>query len=136
MSTGTVTLAHQGLVEALEGLRATMSTGAGDDELFAVLRSCAAVMRRAEVICVETIGTLARRGGFSERGYRSIPMAVAELMGCEPFEACRRVIAAEQVRPRVGLDGGMLPPGLPATATAAVFESGHADAIARESGID
>ena len=55
-------------------------------------------------------------------------------MGWERFEARRRVVAAEQVTPRVGLDGAVLPARLPATA--AVFAAGeaglrHVDAIAR-----
>jgi 5-methylcytosine-specific restriction protein A len=40
------------------------------------------------------------------------------------FEARRRTHAAEQVCPRVGLDGAVLPPRL--AATAAVFEAGQA----------
>ena len=42
--------------------------------------------------------------------------------GCDRFEAHRRVAAAEQVCPRVGLDGAVLPPRL--LATAAVFADG------------
>ena len=108
--------------------------GSGDDDLFTVLRSCAGVVRRAEAICVEAIATLTRRGAFTERGYRSTPSAVADLMRCEPFEARRRVTAAEQIRPRVRLDGNELPPRLPATA--AVFEDGevslrHVEVIAQ-----
>ena len=45
MFAGPVTSAHQGLVEALDGLRATVDAGATDDDLFAVLRSCAGVAR-------------------------------------------------------------------------------------------
>jgi Domain of unknown function (DUF222)/HNH endonuclease len=57
-----------------------------------------------------------------------------DLLGWERFEARRRVTAAEQVCPRVGLDGGALPPRL--AATAAVFAAGraslrHVEAIAR-----
>jgi Domain of unknown function (DUF222) len=59
---------------------------------------------------------------------------VADLLGWERFEARRRVVAAEQVTSRVGLDGAALPARLPATA--AVFAAGraslrHVDAVAR-----
>ena len=129
-----VTAAHQGLLEALDRLRATMDARATDDELFAVLRSCAAAARRADVICVDAIATLTRRGAFTERGYRSSTNALTDLMGCEPGDARRRGIAAEQVRPRIGLDAQMLAPRLPATAAA--FDTGevnlrHVEVIAQ-----
>ena len=76
------------------------------------------------MICVEAIGTLTRRGAFAERGYRSSANALTDLMGCEPGEARRRVTAAEQVRPRVGLHGEVLASRLPATT--AVFDTGDA----------
>ena len=59
---------------------------------------------------------------FAERGYRSATAALSDLLGWERFEARRRVTAAEQVAPRVGLDGTVLPARLPATAE--VFAAG------------
>ncbi len=49
---------------------------------------------------------------------------MADLLGWERFEARRRVVAAEQVVPRVGLDGAVLPARLPATGAA--FAAGRA----------
>ncbi len=49
---------------------------------------------------------------------------MGDLLGWERIEARRRVVAAEQVCPRVALDGAALPPRLPATA--AVFAAGEA----------
>ena len=119
-----VATVHQGLVEALDELRASVGTGgATDDDLFAALRSCGGVLRRVEVITVDAIATLVRRGAFAERGYRSAASALVDLTGCEPFEACRRVTAAEHIRPRIGLVGDVLEPRLPTTA--AVFDDGQ-----------
>ena len=71
---------------------------------------------------------------FAERGYKSATRALSDLLGWEHFEAHRRVSAAEQVAPRIGLDGSVLPARLPATA--AVFAAGrtslrHVEVIAR-----
>ena len=73
---------------------------------------------------VDTVAALERRGVFAERGYKSAAAALGDLLGWERFEARRRVVAAEQVTPRVGLDGTPLPARLPATA--AVFAAGRA----------
>ena len=59
---------------------------------------------------------------------------MSDLLGWERFEARRRVTAAEQVAPRTGLDGSVLPARLPATAE--VFAAGrtglrHVEVIAR-----
>lgn len=67
---------------------------------------------------------LQRRGAFAERGYRTPVSALCDLAGWERFEARRRLLAAEQVCPRIGLDGATLPARLPATAAA--FGSGQA----------
>src|SRR3954469_15226668 len=78
--------------------------------------------------------TLERRGTFAERGYKSTASALGDLVGWERFEARRRLIAAEQVCPRVGLDATPLPARL--AATAEVFAAGrtglrHVEVIAR-----
>src|SRR4051794_9060834 len=56
--------------------------------------------------------------GVRRAGYRSAVGALADLTGWDRFEARRRVIAADEVCPGVGLDGAVRPPRLPATATA------------------
>ena len=71
---------------------------------------------------------------FAEHGYKSAVQALSDLLGWERFEARRRVVAAEQVTPRTGLDGAVLPARLPATAE--VFAAGrtglrHVEVIAR-----
>jgi len=83
---------------------------------------------------VAVVADLLRRGTFAERGYRNSVTAVADLMGGDRAEARRRVIAAEQVCPRAGLDGAVLPAKLPATAQQ--FATGaaglrHVEAIVR-----
>jgi 5-methylcytosine-specific restriction protein A len=107
---------------------------ATDDELVAVLPAVEVVTRRLDRLVVETVATLQRRGVFGERGYRSAAGALADLTGWDRFEARRRVVAAEEVCPRVGLDGAVLPPRRPATAAA--FEGGgiglrHVEVIAK-----
>ena len=66
---------------------------------------------------------------FAEHGYKSAVQALSDLLGWERFEARRRVTAAEQVTPRIGLDGAVLPARLPATA--AVFADGPDGVAAR-----
>jgi len=95
---------------------------------------CEGAGRRLDRTVVHTVAALERRGVFTERGYRSTAGALADLLGWERFEARRRVLAAEQVSARVGVDGAVLPARLPATA--AVFAAGgaglrHVEAIAR-----
>lgn len=100
------------------------SGGAGDDELLSALTLCEGTARRLDRVTVSSVAALSRRGAFAERGYRSSVSALGDLLGWERFEARRRVVAAEQVCPRVGLDGAVLPPRLPATA--GVFTAGEA----------
>jgi 5-methylcytosine-specific restriction protein A len=102
--------------------------------LIAILRRCEAAVRRLDRVTVAAVAGLERRGVFAERGYKSSAAALADLLGWERPEARRRVVAAEQVSPRIGLDGGVLPARLPGTA--AVFAAGraglrHVDVIAR-----
>jgi 5-methylcytosine-specific restriction protein A len=54
---------------------------------------------------------------FARLGQRPVT-ALADLLGVEHVEARRVVIAAEQVIPRVDLQGQVLPARLPATADA------------------
>jgi hypothetical protein len=121
------------LAQAFEVLGAVAESG-GDGELVGVLTRCEAAVRRLDRVTVDVVAGLERRGVFAERGYRSSAAALADLLGWERIEARRRVVAAEQVTARVGLDGAALPARLPATA--AVFAAGaaslrHVDAIAR-----
>jgi Domain of unknown function (DUF222) len=114
-------------------------TSAADRELLAVLPGLEAVARRVDRLVVDVVAALERRGTFVDRGYRSSAGALADLMGWDVPEARRQVTVAEQVCPRIGLDGSPLPPRLPATAAA--FESGgvglrHVEAIARVLGSD
>jgi hypothetical protein len=127
------TAAQRLLVQAAEALvEATES--ASDAELVSVLATCESVVRRLDRVAVDAIAVLERRGVFAERGYKSAAAALSDLLGWERFEARRRVLVAEHVTSRVGLDGTPLPARLPATA--AVFAAGatslrHVETIAR-----
>src|SRR5690349_10211413 len=118
MSAGSLDTAHHLLTQAVDALRAVAESGA-DDELLSLLTVCEGAARRLDQVTVDAVAALERRGVFSERGYKSTVGALGDLLGRERFEARRRVLAAEQVTPRVGLDGSPLPARLPATA--AVF---------------
>ncbi len=105
-----------------------------DVELVALLSTCESVVRRLDRATVDAVAALDRRGVFAEHGYRSATAALSDLLGWERFEARRRVTAAEQVTPRTGLDGAVLPARL--AATAEVFAAGrtglrHVEVIAR-----
>ena len=133
MSTGPVVAAHRLLAEAVDVL-AAIGPGASDDDLLSVLTACEGVARRLDQVAVAAMAELERRGTFAERGYRSAAGALGDLLGWEWFEARRRVVAAEQVCARTGLDGAELPARLPSTA--AEFAAGraglrHVEVIAR-----
>jgi Domain of unknown function (DUF222)/HNH endonuclease len=126
--------AHRLLTEAIDELCAAAEAGATDDELLSVLTLCEGTSRRLDRLTVASLSTLERRGTFAERGYKSTASALGDLVGWERFEARRRLIAAEQVCPRVGLDATPLPARL--AATAEVFSAGrtglrHVEVIAR-----
>lgn len=125
--------AQRCVTESITTLRATAAS-AGDAELLAVLTTCEIASRALDELTVGTIATLTQRGTFAEHGYRTPATALGDLLGWERFEARRRVTAAEQVCPRVGLDGTPLPARLPATAQ--VFAAGqcslrHVETIAK-----
>src|SRR4029079_18614241 len=108
---------------ATDALRDVAHSG-GAAERIAVLRLCETVVRQLDQVTVATVAGLDRDGAFVERGYRSATQALSDLLGWERFEARRRTVAAEQVVPRVGLDGSVLPARLPAMAE--VFAAGRA----------
>ena len=91
---------------------------ADDAELLAILTLCEGMSRRLDRLAVSTVSALERRGTFAERGYSSVAAGLGDLLGWERHEARRRVVAAEQVCARVGLDGAELPARLAATAEA------------------
>jgi hypothetical protein len=107
-----VATAHRLLVEAVDALAAAVESGAaGDAELLSALTVCEGATRRLDRLTLATIATLQRRGTFAERGYKSTAAGLADLLGWEVFGARRQVHAADQVCPRIGLDGTALPPG-------------------------
>jgi Domain of unknown function (DUF222) len=133
MSTPPAAAADSLFAQAVDAWAAVVESGS-DDERIAVLSACERASRRLDRLAVEAVAALERRGTFAERGYKSASGAVADLLGCERFEARRRVVAAEQVVPRVGLDGAALPARL--SATADMFAAGraslrHVDVIAK-----
>nr|WP_161631756.1 DUF222 domain-containing protein [Pseudonocardia asaccharolytica] len=123
MTAGPLPTAHRLLAEALDGLAAAAGPGAADAELLSVLTICEGAARRLDRLVVATVAAVARRGVFAARGYVNPAHGLADLLGWDRAEARRRVVAAEQVCARIGLDGAMLPPRLPATA--AVFAAGR-----------
>ena len=121
------------LVQAADALLDAAGSSS-DAELVALLSTCESVVRRLDRATVDAVAALDRRGVFAEHGYRSPVQALSDLLGWERFEARRRVTAAEQVTPRTGLDGAVLPARL--AATAEVFADGrtglrHVEVIAR-----
>ena len=121
--TGRLAPAQRLLTEALDTLDHAAGPAAGDTEMLSVLTVCEGAARRLDLIAVHTVAALQRRGVFADRGYKNPIGAVADLLGCEWADARRRVLGAQQVCQRVGLDGTVLPPRLPATAAA--FEDGR-----------
>ncbi|OZM78950.1 hypothetical protein CFP66_28790 [Pseudonocardia sp. MH-G8] len=117
--------AYERLHEAIEELRtAAESALASDGELMSVLSVTEGVSRQLDYLTVSTTAALQRRGTFAERGYRKPEGALTDLLGCDSYEARRRVVAAEQACEQIGLDGTVLPARLPATGKA--FAAGQA----------
>jgi hypothetical protein len=110
MSESPLVAAHRLLAQAVDAVSAA-AAGAGDDELVSVLAVCEGAARRLDQVVVDAVAALERRGVFIDRGYSSAANALADLVGWERFEARRRVVAAEQVSPRLGLDGRRCRPG-------------------------
>jgi 5-methylcytosine-specific restriction protein A len=132
MSTASLIDAHRLLLQAVDALDQAAGPS-GDAELVSVITLCETVVRRLDRVTVDAVAALEQRGVFAAKGHKSAAGALGDLLGWERFEARRRVVAAEQVTPRVGLDGAALPARLPATAV--VFGSGqaslrHVEAIA------
>lgn len=94
-----------------------------DTELLDAYRDNATIHERALAADVIMVGTLIRRGIFTAHGYLRPEHAIADLLGWDRRPARRRVKLAQQVCPRVTLDGQPLPALLPATGT--VFAEGH-----------
>jgi hypothetical protein len=119
--------------QALDAVRGVAEAGSADERV-SVLRLCEAVARQVDQVTVAAVAGLDRDGVFADRGYRSAVQALSDLLGWEHVEARRRTVAADQVAPRTGLDGAVLPARLPATAE--VFGAGrvglrHVEVIAR-----
>ena len=125
--------AHRHLVAAADALAGVVESGA-DHELLSVITLCEGATRRVDRVTVDAVAVVERRGFFTDRGYKSTPAALMDLVGWEQFEARRRVVAAEQVGARTSLDGAVLPARLPATGDA--FSEGrasvrHVEVVAR-----
>ena len=121
------------LAQALDAVDGIAGDG-GDAELVALLSCCEKTARRLDQAAVAAIAGLERRGVFAAKGYRTAGAAVMDLLGWERREARLRTVAAEQVVPRTGLDGAVLPARLPATSAA--FAAGraslrHVEVVAR-----
>jgi Domain of unknown function (DUF222) len=133
MTEARLNAAQRLLAQAVDVLGAAAEVGS-DAQLISVLSLCEGMVRRLDRVTVDAVATLERRGAFAERGYKSAALALSDLLGWERFEARRRVVAAEQVTVRTGLDGSELPARL--AETAEVFAAGraglrHVEVIAR-----
>jgi hypothetical protein len=119
--------------QAVGALRGVAEAGSAGERVL-VLALCEATARQLDQVTVATVAGLDRDGVFADHGYKSAVQVLSDLLGWERFEARRRVVAAEQVVPRIGLDGSVLPARL--AATAEVFAAGrtglrHVEVIAR-----
>ncbi|WP_433558602.1 hypothetical protein ACQPWY_08960 [Pseudonocardia xinjiangensis] len=66
--------------EAIDAL-STATDSATDDDLLSALTLCEGTSRRLDRVVVATVSTLERRGTFAERGYKSTPAALGDLLG-------------------------------------------------------
>ena len=120
-----VATAYDRLQKAFDELQSVAESAlASDGELLSVLTVAEGFARHLDHLTVSTVAVLQRRGSFGERGYKKPEGALADLLGCDPYEARRRVLAAEQACEQVGLDGTVLPARLPTTGKA--FAAGQA----------
>jgi Domain of unknown function (DUF222)/HNH endonuclease len=108
-----VTLLHDGLT----ALHDAAGPHGSETDRVAVLSGLAAVEQHLHRVTVDTVAALQRDGSFAAHGQRAVT-AVSELLGIEARDARRIVLVAEQVCPRVDLQGQILPAVLPATAAA------------------
>src|SRR5882672_4525813 len=99
MVTDSVATAHQLLTKGMEALRAAGDT---DDDILDLLRVSQTIGRQLTAFDVTTLGELQRRGTFTERGYTSTTNALGDMLGMQRSDARLRIVAAEQVCPRVG----------------------------------
>ena len=104
MTESPLAAAQRLFAQAVDALRGVAEAGSADERV-SVLRLCEGVARRLDQVTVATVAGLDREGVFAERGYKSPTRALSDLLGWEHFEAHRRTTAAEQVAPRIGLDG-------------------------------
>lgn len=135
MSSPPLESAYRLLSEALDAVAAASGSAAPDDDVLAALTVCEGFTRRLDHLSVTRIADLVRRGTFTDRGYRRPAAALSDLLGWERARAGRRVRVAEQIAPRVGLDGQPLPPRFAATAQVfadAATSLSHVEAIIRE----
>jgi 5-methylcytosine-specific restriction protein A len=121
-----------GMAEVLAALDAACAPSTSDAERVEVLREYGAACDQLGAHGVQLIAVMGRSGVFVEHGYTKPEYAIADLLGWDRSPARRRVRVAEQVCPRVGLDGQILPAVFPATG--AVLAEGritvaHAEAI-------
>lgn len=123
MSLGPLADAQRQLGSALDALRAA-GAGACGAQLLSLVTVCEGATRQLDRLVVDAVAAAQRQGVFTDRGYKTPASALSDLVGWERFEARRRVVAAESVTTRVGLDGTVLPARLPATAE--VFTAGGA----------
>jgi len=104
-----------------------------DSDAIEALRAYGQIKDRLDALSVRMIAELERRGVFAAHNYHRPQHAVAQLLGWDQRPARRRVELAEQVCPRVGLDGQELPARLPSTGAAfadGVLGVAQAEAIA------
>ncbi|MCW2538396.1 MAG: hypothetical protein JWN95_121 [Frankiales bacterium] len=122
------------LVAAMDQLIASADQlcAASDDDVIDQMRCLERVMRRAQLLGHAHIAQLERRGVASARAMRSTSTFLQTALRLSPYEAKRRVLAAQACGPRVSLTGQALPPLLPEVAAAhaaGAISAEHTNAI-------
>ena len=115
-----IIVAGDAFVSAVDDARGPSTS---DTDMIDALRDTGTIHDRFLAAQVLLVGQLIRSGVFTAHGYTRPEYAIADLLGWDRRPARRRVKLAEQVCPRISLDGQPLPALLPATAT--VFAEGR-----------
>lgn len=117
-----VSAAHDRLAAAVDAL-AEILDHADDADILSLQIAVEATHRRLDHLATRALAAARHRDAYGTRGYRTPAAALADLLRWEPRRARRFSTAADDVTPRIGLDGTTLPARCATTAT--VFASGE-----------
>ena len=111
------------------GALATLS----DADLLAEVRALEVARRRLQAADHRMVTGLVQRCLPEQLGTRSVANLLQAMLRLSPYEAKRRVLAAETCGPRVSLTGHALDPILPADRTVLCAEGTTSSPVARRS---